>query len=257
MKCPCSYMPLLLTIIVIVFFITYFRCRKDSCIFSRFKHIHPSIFSIYDVNYPYKLPSLPFAYNALEPYIDAETLTIHHTKHHQSYIDNLNKALEAHPEFKTYTLETLLTNLNTLPADIRDKVRNNGGGHFNHMLFWNTLSPQGGLEPETSLLAEINKNFGSFQSFKEQFEKIALGHVGSGWIWLCLTPSKKLTIIATLNHDTPMAQGLYPLLVLDIWEHAYYLKYRNKRADFVTGWWNIINWKFVKKLYSDGLKALS
>lgn len=259
MKCPCTCtcFPLIIALVIVIGIFVYLRFRKDIPLFASFKRICSIKFSIYNLTYPYKLLSLPYNYNALEPHLDAETMTIHHTKHHQAYVDNLNKALEGHPELQKSTIEALLVNLDALPKDIRKRVRDNAGGHFNHTLFWDIMSPNGGGHPSTDVLTEILKNFGSFQTFKEQFEKIALSHVGSGWTWLCLTPQKKLTIIATLNHDTPLALGMYPLLVLDIWEHAYYLKYRNKRADFITAWWNVVNWKQVEKLYHNGIKVLS
>jgi superoxide dismutase, Fe-Mn family len=212
---------------------------------------------VYNLHYPYTLPPLTYDYKALEPYIDSETMVIHHTKHHQAYVDNLNKALAQAPEFQAYSLEMLLANLAALPLAIRERVRANGGGHFNHTLFWNLMTPHGGGQPKEAVLAEINKTFGSFEHFKEQFSAAALGHVGSGWAWLCLTPAKKLVITVTMNHDTPLAQQWYPLLIMDIWEHAYYLKYRNKRGDFIQAWWNTVNWQAVETLYIDALKGLS
>jgi Fe-Mn family superoxide dismutase len=224
--------------------------------FSQKTGMKSTTLTIYGIRYPYSLPKLNFAYDSLEPHLDAETLQIHHTKHHQTYIDNVNKALLEVPEFQKYTIEELLTNLDALPVSIRERVRNNAGGHISHMLFWDLLSPTSDQKPTDTIVTEINKNFGSFEKFKEEFTKIALGHVGSGWTWLCLTPRKELVIMATLNHDTPLAKGYYPILVVDVWEHAYYLKYRNKRTDFIANWWNVVNWQHVEKLYENGLSAL-
>jgi|WetSurMetagenome_2_1015567.scaffolds.fasta_scaffold177689_2 superoxide dismutase, Fe-Mn family len=256
MKCPCTNLPLMFALVGIIIIIAYMQYYKRNTTKTA-KHMLPTRFFFYGVTYPYTLPPLKYAYNALEPHIDAETMQIHHTKHHQAYVDNLNKALQDYPELHKNTIEELLTNLDALPSPIRDRVRNNGGGHFSHMLFWDSITPHDGGKITPLLEAEINKSFVSFALFKEQFEKAAQGHVGSGWTWLCLTPAKKLSIIVTLNHDTPMAQGLYPILVLDIWEHAYYLKYRNKRADYIATWWNIINWNHVEELYNNGLKSIS
>ncbi len=255
MKCTCTTnFPIILIIIAIVLIVSYLRYRKDSCMLASLRGMQPTNLILYGLSYPHSLPVLKFAYNALEPHLDAETLNIHHTKHHQAYIDNLNKALQEEPGYQKYQLEELLANLPALPASIRERIRNNGGGHLAHTLFWDSLSPQSDGKPTATIAAQINKYFGSLEAFKEKFSKEAASHVGSGWTWLCLTQEKKLVILTTLNHDTPLSQGLYPILVLDIWEHAYYLKYRNKRGDFIAAWWNVINWKNVEKLYLAGLK---
>lgn len=241
----------------IVSTIAYLRCRRTcACNSTESKSMEATKVILYDLHYPYTLPPLKYAYNALEPHLDAETLTIHHTKHHQGYVDNLNKALAEAPAYQGYSLEMLLANIDALPTTIRERVRAHGGGHLNHTLFWDLMSPNGGGKPIDTVAAAINKNFGSFDAFKEQFTKAAQGYVGSGWAWLCVTPQKTLVIMTTNTHDTPLAKGLYPVLVMDIWEHAYYLKFRNKRADFITAWWNVVNWNYVEKLFNDAEKAL-
>lgn len=203
--------------------------------------------------YPYSLPDLPYAYDALEPHFDERTMNIHHTKHHQAYVNNLNAALEKHPELHNKTLVELLSDLNSVPADIRDAVRNHGGGHFNHSRFWEWLSPQGGGLPQGKLAAAIDESFGSFDAFKELFNKAAQSRFGSGWAWLCVTKDKKLVVNSSLNQDSPLSEGLIPVLGLDVWEHAYYLKYQNRRPDYISAWWNIINWETAMEYY---LKAL-
>lgn len=221
--------------------------EPESIIFTKIK--------LFSVKYPFVLPPLPYAYNDLEPHIDTQTMNIHHTKHHQAYVDNLNKAIEECPKYKEYTLEDLLANLDNLPSSIKDQVKNNGGGHFSHMLFWDSLSPIS-QNPSAKVVEEINKNFGSFENFKKTFTQKALVHVGSGWIWLCVSSNKNLEILVTLNHETPLAKGLFPILVLDLWEHAYYLKYQNRRPEYVATWWNIINWENVDKLYQKAAHSL-
>ena len=205
---------------------------------------------IYGVKYPFSLPELKYSYEDLEPYIGKKTMEIHHTKHHKGYVDKLNAALSKHSEYHNYTIEELLTSLDLLPEDIQDAVRNNGGGHFAHMLFWDSMSPEK-TNPGEKLTDAINKSFGSFEKFKEEFTDIASKLFASGWTWLCVTPEKELKIIAILNHDTPMEEDLVPILVIDVWEHAYYLKYQNKRDDFIKNWWNLVNWQNVEKLYTD------
>lgn len=197
----------------------------------------------------YTLPSLPYSYDALEPYIDARTMEIHHTKHHQTYVDKLNAALEKHPEMSDTTLEELLKNLEQVPEDIRMAVRNHGGGHLNHSLFWQILKINENGQPTEQLAEAINHSFGSFENFQEQFTQAATNHFGSGWIWLSLTPEKNLVIHTLPNQDSPLLQGYRPLLGLDVWEHAYYLKYQNKRPDYITAFWNIINWEEIAKKY--------
>lgn len=193
----------------------------------------------------HELPPLPYAYNALEPYIDEETMHLHHDKHHQAYVNNLNAALEGHPELQEKSIEDLLRDLTAIPESIRTAVRNHGGGHLNHVMFWNNLGVNGRGEPTDKLAEAIAGGFGSFSSFKEQFSKAAMGRFGSGWAWLCADKAGKLTILSTANQDTPLSDGLVPLLTIDVWEHAYYLKYQNRRADYVEGWWNVINWSDV------------
>lgn len=206
---------------------------------------------IYSFCYPFTLPPLPYPEKALEPSLDTETMNIHHTKHHQTYVKNLNDAIKKYPDLQTKTLKDLLTDLASLPDDIKEAVRNNGGGHFNHCLYWQCMAAQPAvLDPKSTLEKQIIKNFGSFLKFQEAFEKKALGLVGSGWIWLCSDKSGSLVILSTQNHDTPLAQGYTPLLILDVWEHAYYLKYRNKRVDFVKAWWSVVDWSGVAKRYT-------
>jgi Fe-Mn family superoxide dismutase len=194
------------------------------------------------------LPKLSYAYNALEPFIDAKTMEIHHSKHHQTYTDKFNEALEKHPELFDKKPEELLSNLSLIPEDIRTTVRNHGGGYLNHCFFWEILSPEK-QKPSDSFLKVIIKAFGSFDKFKEQFSASALGRFGSGWAWLVLNKNKQLEITSTANQDSPLSEGKISLLAIDVWEHAYYLKYQNKRADYVSAFWNIINWKKVEELY--------
>lgn len=196
----------------------------------------------------FTLPSLPYAFEALEPYIDTTTMQIHHGKHHAAYVTNLNGALDKHPELAGKSLDELVKDLNSIPEDIRTVVRNNGGGHFNHSIFWQLMSPNGGGEPKGDLANEIATAFGSFASFKEAFEKAAMGRFGSGWAWLGFKGGK-LTILSMPNQDVPMMEGLDPLLGIDVWEHAYYLKYQNRRAEYVSNWWNVVNWEAVASHY--------
>ena len=195
----------------------------------------------------YELPKLPYAYDALEPFIDAKTMEIHHSKHHQAYVTNLNAALEKHPEIKA-PLETLLADLTLIPSDIRGAVQNNGGGHFNHSFFWPLLKVNQGATPKGALLEAINKAFGTFDAFKETFGNAAKTRFGSGWAWLIVTADKTLKVVSTPNQDTPLAEGK-PILGLDVWEHAYYLNYQNRRPDYVSAFFNIVNWDAVEKLY--------
>ncbi len=200
------------------------------------------------------LPPLPYSYDALEPYIDARTMEIHHTKHHQGYVDKLNAALEKHPELFNKTVEQLLEDLDAVPEDIRTAVRNNGGGHANHSLFWPCMSPEGGRKPEGELANKIEETFGSFENFKELFSTEAANRFGSGWAWLCVDRSNDLIVLSTPNQDTPLSQGLKPILGLDVWEHAYYLKYQNRRVEYIQNWWNIVNWAQVIKNYNSASK---
>lgn len=195
----------------------------------------------------YSLPPLPYPYNELEPYIDARTVDIHYTKHHQSYVDNLNKALADYPEFQAMPLETLLVSLDKIPVVIRDAVRNNGGGHFAHSLFWKIMCKAGHGEPAGELSQSIEHDFGSFIDFKEAFTKTCRSFFASGWVWLCVDKMGKLVIIGTPGHDVPMGQSLEPIMVFDVWEHAYYLKYQNRRPEYIDNWWNVVNWDQVSK----------
>lgn len=198
----------------------------------------------------HELPPLPYPYDALEPHIDARTMEIHHTKHHQTYVNNLNAALEKHPELQKKSVEDLLKDLNAIPEAIRAAVRNNGGGHANHTMFWHLMSPRGGGEPKGELANIINSTFGSASKFKDEFTKAVLGRFGSGWAWLNLDKGGKALISSTPNQDNPISEGLKPILGLDVWEHAYYLKYQNRRADYIAAWWNIVNWEQVAKNYA-------
>ncbi|MBK8026308.1 MAG: superoxide dismutase [Chloroflexi bacterium] len=197
----------------------------------------------------FTLPDLPYAEDALEPNIDAQTMNIHRTKHHNAYVTNLNKALEAHPDLQSKSIEDLLVSLGNLPESIRGAVRNNGGGHWNHSLFWRTMSPNGGGEPTGALGEAIARDFGSFQAFKDQFKAAATGRFGSGWAWLVAAPDGKLSIESTPNQDNPAMDGKKAILGLDVWEHAYYLKYQNRRPDYIDAWWNVVSWSEVAKEY--------
>lgn len=192
------------------------------------------------------LPQLPYAYAALEPSIDAQTMEIHYTKHHQGYVDKLNTALEKYPDLQNKPVEDLLRTLNTVPENIRTAVRNNGGGHANHSLFWTSMI-SGGSAPSENMAAALTKTFGSVEKFKEMFSAEAAGRFGSGWAWLTKDVSGKLNVMSTANQDSPLSDGFTPLLGLDVWEHAYYLKYQNKRPDYVAAWWNVVNWAEVEK----------
>ncbi|HEY4551698.1 MAG TPA: superoxide dismutase SodA [Bacillaceae bacterium] len=198
----------------------------------------------------FELPQLPYAYDALEPHIDKETMNIHHTKHHNTYVTNLNKALEGKDELAGKSVEELISDLDSVPESIRTAVRNNGGGHANHTLFWKLLSPNGGGEPSGSLADAIKETFGSYDKFKEQFEAAGAGRFGSGWAWLVLN-NGKLEITSTPNQDNPLMEGKTPLLGLDVWEHAYYLKYQNRRPEYMSAFWNVVNWDEVQKLYEE------
>jgi len=193
----------------------------------------------------HKLPPLNYPNNALEPHIDTRTMAVHHDKHHQAYVANLNKALEDYPDLQEMATLELLSDLDRVPEEIRTAVRNHGGGHANHSMFWNSLSPNGGGVPDGDLAEAINESFGSFTDFQEAFRKAAMTLFGSGWAWLCMDDEGKLLITTTANQDNPVSQGLFPLLGLDVWEHAYYLKYENRRADYVASWWNVVSWGFV------------
>lgn len=199
------------------------------------------------------LPQLPYSFDALEPHIDARTMEIHYTKHHQAYVDNLNKALTDFPELSEKPLEELLSGLDKVPEKIRMAVKNHGGGHFNHSLFWKMMGPSSATatagKPGGKLAEEIKKEFGDFAKFAEQFNAAAMGRFGSGWAWLCVDSTGKLEICSTPNQDNPLTEGKKPLLGLDVWEHAYYLKYQNRRKDFVEAWWKVVNWVEVTKIF--------
>jgi Fe-Mn family superoxide dismutase len=195
----------------------------------------------------YELPSLPYDYNALEPHIDARTMEIHHTKHHQGYVNKVNAALEGLPEFANKPIEDVLRSIQSVPQDKRQAVINNGGGHANHSLFWQIMAPGKGGEPSGELADAINGTFGSFSSFKDQFTSAALGRFGSGWAWLAAKEGK-LSVFSTANQDSPYMQGYVPILGVDVWEHAYYLNYQNRRPDYVEAWWNVVNWDKVTEL---------
>jgi len=198
----------------------------------------------------FELPSLPYAFDALEPFIDTMTMEIHHDKHHNAYVTNLNAALEKHQSLTGKSLDELVTHLESIPEDIRTAVRNNGGGHFNHSLFWQVMSPKGGGEPKGELANAITAGFGDFTSFKNTFSQAAISRFGSGWAWLGFKGGK-LTVLSMPNQDVPMMEGLTPILGLDVWEHAYYLKYQNRRPEYVTNWWNVVNWEEVARRYNE------
>jgi Fe-Mn family superoxide dismutase len=197
----------------------------------------------------FELKPLPYAYNALEPYLDSQTLTFHHDKHHQAYVNNLNAALEKHPELGGKSLEVLLSDLNAVPEDIRAAVKNHGGGVWNHDLYWQIMGPKAGGEPAGELAKAIEAAFGSFANFKAEFEKAAMGRFGSGWAWL-VKKGSELKIVSTANQDNPMSEGWTPMLTIDVWEHAYYLKYQNRRADFVSNFWTVVNWGEVARRFA-------
>jgi len=196
---------------------------------------------------PFTLPALPYAYDALEPHIDARTMEIHHTKHHQAYVNNLNAALEKAPQLEGKSLDDLMKGINGVPEAVRTAVRNNGGGHWNHSQFWEWMGPKRGGEPTGRLADAIKSSFGDFTKFKEQFAAAAAGRFGSGWAWLVDEGNGKLSITSTPNQDNPLMEGKKAILGLDVWEHAYYLKYQNKRPDYVAAWWNVVNWDAVAK----------
>lgn len=199
---------------------------------------------------PFELPPLPYPEDALEPHIDARTMSIHHDKHHAAYTNNLNAALEGHADLAGKTIEQLLGDLGSVPESIRMTVRNNGGGFANHNLFWEIMGSDGGGEPTGELAAEIDKTFGSFGAFKEQFAKAGATRFGSGWAWLYVDKGGNLAISSTPNQDTPLMEGNTPILGLDVWEHAYYLNYQNRRPDYISAWWNVVNWTAVAEKFA-------
>ncbi|WP_253585569.1 superoxide dismutase [Aeromonas caviae] len=195
------------------------------------------------------LPALPYAYDALEPHIDAKTMEIHHSRHHQTYVTNLNAALADLPELAALPLEALLARIDSLPAQVQGAVRNHGGGHANHSLFWQVMSPQGGGEPDGELAAAMERDLGGLEAFKQAFTQAALSRFGSGWAWLVVDRSGKLQVVSSANQDSPLQDGLVPILGLDVWEHAYYLKYQNKRPDYIAAFYNVIDWNEVARRY--------
>ncbi len=197
----------------------------------------------------YKLPQLPYAYDALEPYISKEIMELHHGKHHAAYINNLTIALEKFPELQDKSAEDLIRNLNEVPEEIRMAVRNNGGGHVNHSMFWEIMAPDGGGEPEGELAKEITKTFGSFEVFKTTFNDAGAKRFGSGWVWLVRTSDGKLDIVSTANQDNPLSEGYFPVMGNDVWEHAYYLQYKNVRPDYLKAWWNVVNWQAINERF--------
>jgi Fe-Mn family superoxide dismutase len=194
----------------------------------------------------HSLPPLPYSFNALEPHLDAQTMQIHHGKHHQAYITNLNAALEKYPELQSKSVEDLLKNISSVPEDIRTAVRNNGGGHVNHTMFWQIMSPNGGGAPTGAIADAINSRFGGFDNFKEQMNKAGAARFGSGWVWL-VSSGGALAVESTANQDSPLMEGKTPIFGIDVWEHAYYLKYQNRRPDYLNAWWNIVNWDEINK----------
>jgi Fe-Mn family superoxide dismutase len=198
----------------------------------------------------FTLPALPYAFNALEPHIDAKTMEIHLDKHHQAYINNLNAAIEKHPELASKSVEDLLKDLSAVPEDIRTAVRNNGGGHWNHSMFWMVMSAKGGGEPSGALADAIKKAFGDFKTLTEKMSAAAVGQFGSGWGWLVKDKGGVLSVVATPNQDNPISNGMTPILGVDVWEHAYYLNYQNRRPDYVKAWWNVVNWEEVNKRFA-------
>ena len=201
----------------------------------------------------YELPKLPYAYDALEPHIDARTMEIHYTKHHQAYVDNLNKAIKD-TDLEKKTVEDLISDLNAVPEDIRAAVRNNAGGHVNHTMFWTIMKPKGGGDPSGPIADVIKKTFGDFKTFQEKFNAAGVGQFGSGWVWLAGDAKGEVKIVSTPNQDNPISQGLFPIFGNDVWEHAYYLKYNNRRPEYLQAWWSVVNWEEINKRYQSSLK---
>jgi superoxide dismutase, Fe-Mn family len=198
----------------------------------------------------FELPPLPYDYSALEPHIDAKTMQLHHDLHHGAYVKNANAALEKHSELQSKSVEQLLRDLNSVPEDIRTAIRNNGGGHLNHSMFWKIMKPQGGGDPTGAIAEVIQKAFGNFKDFQTKFNEAGTKQFGSGWVWLAAKPgSSDVQIITTANQDNPISQGLFPILGNDVWEHAYYLKYNNRRPEYLAAWWNVVNWDEINKRY--------
>jgi superoxide dismutase, Fe-Mn family len=200
----------------------------------------------------FELPPLPYDYSALEPYIDEQTMHLHHDKHHQAYVTNLNNALQGQSQFESLPIEELIRRINEVPESIRTAVRNNGGGHLNHSMFWQIMKPNGGGEPTGPLASAITSTFGSFDNFKTQFNDAGVKRFGSGWAWLVMDRAGALSVISTANQDSPLMDGMLPIMGNDVWEHAYYLKYQNRRADYLAAWWNVVNWDKVGQRYEQG-----
>ncbi|MFL5628949.1 MAG: superoxide dismutase, partial [Ktedonobacteraceae bacterium] len=200
----------------------------------------------------FELPALPYDYNALEPYIDEQTMHLHHDKHHDTYVKNLNAALQNNSTFASLSVEDVLRRINEVPEDIRTTVRNNGGGHANHSMFWQIMKPNGGGQPTGEIASAIQQAFGSFDAFKNAFNDAGAKRFGSGWAWLILDGSGKLQVISTANQDSPLMEGQYPVFGNDVWEHAYYLKYQNRRPDYLNAWWNVVNWDEINRRYAQG-----
>jgi len=198
----------------------------------------------------YELPALPYDYTALEPYIDEETMHLHHDKHHASYVTNLNNALKGHDDLASLSIENLMRRINEVPENIRTAVRNNGGGHINHSMFWEIMGPHAGGSPSGALASTIDQTFGSFDAFKAAVNDAGAKRFGSGWAWLVVGKDGKLQVTSTANQDSPFMDGLYPVLGVDVWEHAYYLKYQNRRPDYLAAWWNVVNWDAVAQRYA-------
>lgn len=203
----------------------------------------------------HELPPLPYGYDALEPYIDQETMMLHHDKHHAAYVNNLNAALEKYPDLQGKSVEELLRNIESVPADIRVAVRNNGGGHANHTMFWQIMKPNGGGEPTGAIADLIRDKFGSFEEFKKQFNDAGAKRFGSGWVWLVRTRDGDYQIISTANQDSPLMEGQFPIMGNDVWEHAYYLKYRNRRPEYLEAWWNVVNWDEINRRLQQAQQA--
>ena len=197
----------------------------------------------------HSLPPLPYDYAALEPYIDAQTMTLHHDKHHAAYVNNLNAAVEKHPQLASKSVEDLLRDINSVPEDVRTAVRNNGGGHMNHTMFWQIMKPKGGGPPTGRVGDEIKKSFGSFEEFQKQFNDAGTKRFGSGWVWLIRSKAGKLEITSTANQDNPIIDGHHAIMGNDVWEHAYYLKYQNRRPEYLAAWWNVVNWDEINKRF--------
>jgi len=200
----------------------------------------------------FEVPPLPYEYNALEPYIDTQTMQLHHDKHHAAYVNNLNNALQNQSQLASWTVEDLVRRINEVPESIRTAVRNNAGGHVNHSMFWQIMKPNGGGEPTGELGSAIQQAFGSFDQFKAAFNDAGVKRFGSGWTWLVLDRSGKLQVISTANQDSPMMDGMFPVMCNDVWEHAYYLKYQNRRPDYLAAWWNVVNWDEIAHRYEHG-----